>query len=86
MPDVVSTGNGRQETETRVGNCKIEGPGYIQAVHSKEKKHFGIKIYKMCDEAVYTCAMKAYLGKDSHPATDDMIATQANVKTFDSQG
>lgn len=34
----------------------------------------------MCDEARYMCAMRVYLGKDSHSATDDMSATHATVR------
>ena len=41
---------------------------------------FGIKTYKLCDEAGYTCAMRVYLGKDSHSATDNMTATHATVR------
>jgi hypothetical protein len=43
------------------------------------KKSFGITIYKLCDEAGYTCAMKVYLGKDQQSASDDMTATHATV-------
>ena len=46
----------------------------------KKRKHFGVKIYKLCDEAGYTCAMRVYLGKDSQSATDDMTATHATVR------
>jgi len=41
----------------------------------KKRKRFGIKIYKLCDEAGYTCAMRVYLRKDSQFATEDMTAT-----------
>jgi len=46
----------------------------------KKRKRFSIKIYKLCDEAGYTCAMWVYLGKDSQSATDDMTATHATVR------
>ena len=46
----------------------------------KKRKHFGIKIYKLCDEAGYTCVMRVYLGKDSQSATDGMTATHATVR------
>ena len=46
----------------------------------KKRKRFGIKIYKLCDEAGYMCAMRVYLGKDSQSATDDMTATHATVR------
>jgi len=29
----------------------------------KKRKRFGIKIYKLFDEAGYTCAMRVYLGR-----------------------
>ena len=41
---------------------------------------FGIKIYKLCDEAGYTCAMRVYLDKVSQSTTDDMTATCATVR------
>ena len=46
----------------------------------KKRKCFGIKIYKLCDEAGYTCAMRVYLGKDSQSATEDMTTTHATVR------
>ena len=60
----------------------MQGQGYLQAVHSKEKKnkHFSIKIYKLCNESGYTYDMGVYLGRDSHSATDDMTATHATVR------
>ena len=52
----------------------------------KKRKRFGIKIYKLCDEAGYTCAMRVYLGKDSQSATDDMTASHATVRNLTSRG
>jgi len=46
----------------------------------KKRKRFGIKIYKLCDEAGYMCAMRVYLVKDSQSATDDMTATHTTVR------
>jgi len=46
----------------------------------KKRKRFGIKIYKLCDKAGYTCAMRVYLGKDSQSPTDDMTTTHATVR------
>jgi hypothetical protein len=34
----------------------------------KKRNHFGIKIYKLCDESGYTYNMKVSLGTDSHSA------------------
>jgi hypothetical protein len=45
-----------------------------------KRKRFGIKIYKLCDEAGYISAMRVYLGKDSHCATDDITATHATAR------
>jgi len=45
----------------------------------KKTKCFSIKIYKLCDELGYTYDMKVYLGKGSHPASDDMPATHETV-------
>ena len=46
----------------------------------KKIKCFSFKIYKLCDEARYTCAKRTNLGKDSHSATDNMTATHATVR------
>jgi len=44
---------------------KYRGRVIFRQYNPKKIKHFGIKIYKQCDEAGYTCAMRVYLGKDS---------------------
>jgi len=59
---------------------KYRGRVIFRQYISKKRKCFGIKIYKLCDEAGYTCAMRVYLGKDSQSATDDMTATHATVR------
>jgi hypothetical protein len=46
----------------------------------KKRKYFGIKIYRLCDEAGYTRAMCVYLGKDLHFAADDTNATHETVR------
>jgi len=46
----------------------------------KKRKRFGIKIYKLYDEAGYTCAMRVYLGKDSQSANDDKTTTHETVR------
>jgi hypothetical protein len=46
----------------------------------KKIKHISIKIYKLSKESRYACAMRVYLGKDLHSATDDITATQATVR------
>jgi len=59
---------------------KYRGRVIFRQYIPKKRKRFGIKIYKLCDEAGYTCAMRVYLGKDSQSATDDMTATHATVR------
>ena len=59
---------------------KFKGRVIFRQYIPKKRKCFGIKIYKLCGEAGYTCAMRLYLGKDSNSATDDMIATHATVR------
>ena len=44
---------------------KYRGRVIFRQYIPKKRKCFGIKIYKLCDEAGYTCAMRVYLGKDS---------------------
>jgi len=46
----------------------------------KKRKHFGIKIYKLCDESGYTYNMRVYFGRDSHSTTDNMTATHTTVR------
>ena len=46
----------------------------------KKRKCFSIKIYKLCEESEYKYDMRAYLGKDSHFATDNMTAMRETVR------
>jgi hypothetical protein len=46
----------------------------------KKRKHFGIKIYKLCEESGFTYDMRMYLGRDSHSTTDSMTATNIIVR------
>ena len=59
---------------------KYRGRVIFRQYIPKKRKCFGIKIYKLCDEAGYTCTVRVYLGKDLQSATDDMIATHATVR------
>ena len=59
---------------------KYRGRVIFRQYIPKKRKGFVIKIYKLCDEAGYTCAMMVYLGKDSQSATDDMTATHTTVR------
>jgi len=59
---------------------KYRGRVIFRQYIPKKRKRSGIKIYKLCDEAGYTCAMRVYLGKDLQSATVDMTATHATVR------
>jgi hypothetical protein len=59
---------------------KFKGRVIFTQYIPNRKKCFGIKIYKLCDECVYTYDMRVYLGKDSRSATDNMTATHATVR------
>jgi len=59
---------------------KFQGRVIFRQYIPKERKHFGIKIYKLCDESGYTYDMKVYLGRDSRSDTDDTTATHATVR------
>ena len=61
---------------------KYRGRVIFRQYIPKKRKCFGIKIYKLCDEAGYMCAMRVYLGKDSQSTTDDRTATHATVRHF----
>jgi len=43
---------------------KYRGRVMIRQYIPKKRKCFCIKIYKLRDEAGYTCSMRVYLGKD----------------------
>jgi len=45
---------------------KFQGRVIFRQYISKKRKHFGIKIYKLCDESGCTYDMKVYLGRDCH--------------------
>jgi len=59
---------------------KFKGRVIFRQYIPKKRKRFSIKIYKLCDESGYTYDMRAYLGRDSHSATDDMTAAHATVR------
>jgi hypothetical protein len=60
--------------------AKFKGRVIFRQYIPKKRKHFGIKIYKLCDDSAYTYGMRLYLGKDSRSATDDMTAIHATVR------
>jgi len=43
---------------------KCKGRAIFRQYIPKERKHFGIKIYKLCDESRYTYDMRVYWGRD----------------------
>jgi hypothetical protein len=59
---------------------KFKGRVIFRQYIPKKRKHFGIKIYKLCEESGYTYDMRVYLGTDSHSASDNMTATHATVR------
>jgi len=59
---------------------KFQGRVIFRQYIPKQRKCFGINIYKLCDESGYTYDMKVYLGSDSPSATEDMTATHATVR------
>ena len=59
---------------------KYRGRVIFRQYIPKKRKRFSIKIYKLRDEAGYTCVIRVYLGKDSQSTTDDMTATHATVR------
>ena len=64
---------------------KFKGRVIFKQYIPKKRKHFGITIYKLCDETGYTYDMSVYLGRDSHIATDYMTATHAIVRHLTSR-
>ena len=64
---------------------KCKGRGIFRQYIPKKRKHFSIKIYKLCNESGYTYDIRVYLGRDSHSATDDMAATHATVRHLTSR-
>ena len=66
---------------------KCKGRGIFRQYIPKKRKHFSIKIYKLCNESGYTYKydMGVYMSRDSHSATDDMAATHATVRHLTSR-
>jgi hypothetical protein len=46
----------------------------------KKHKHYGIKLYKLCDSTGYTYDMKVYLGRDDQPTPRHLRAPHATVR------
>ena len=67
-------------------NVKFKDRVIFRQYIPKNRKRFGIKIYKFSDESGYTYDMRMYLGRDSHPATDDVTETDATFRHLTSRG
>jgi len=59
---------------------KFKGRVTFRQYNSNKRKHFGTKIYKICDESGYTYDMKVYWGRELHSATHNITATHATVR------
>ena len=59
--------------------CFLQGKGDFQIIHTKKRKRFGIKIFKLCDSTGYTYDMKVYLGKERQRTAQHVTATHATV-------
>jgi hypothetical protein len=66
-------------------SVKFQGRVIFRQYIPKKRKRFSTKIYKMHDEAEYTCAMRVYLGKDLQSTTDDMTTTHTTVRHLTSR-
>jgi len=58
---------------------KFKGRVIFKQYIPKKHKHFGIKMYKLCDANNYTYDMDAYLGKDGQRVAQQLTATHATV-------
>jgi len=58
---------------------KFKGRVIFKQYIPKKSKHFGIKLYKLCDSNGYTYDMDVYLGKDRQRVTQHPTATHATV-------
>jgi len=59
---------------------KFKGRVIFRQYIPKKRKHFSIKMYKLCDESGYIYDMRVYFGRDSHSTTDNMTAIHATVR------
>ena len=64
---------------------KFKGTVIFKQYIPKKRKCFSIRIYKLCDESGYTYDMRAYLGRNSHSATEGMTATHTTVRHLTSR-
>jgi len=57
---------------------KFKGKVVFKQYIPKKRKHFGIKMFNLCNHSSYTYDMNVYLGKDTNGGTK-MTATYATV-------
>jgi len=55
----------------KIGTLLIKGAVIFKQYIPKKCKHFGIKIYKLCDMTGYTYNMRIYLGKGQAKCSTD---------------
>ena len=58
---------------------KSKGRVLFEQYIRKKRKHFGIKMFKLCDSTGYTYDMNVYLGKDRQRAAQHLTATHTTV-------
>jgi len=58
---------------------KYKGRVIFRQYIPKKHKHFGIKIYKQCNETGYTCDTTVYLGRDRQRTAQNLTAAHATV-------
>jgi len=61
------------------GTVPFKGRVIFQQYLPKKRKHFSIKLFKICDLTGYTYDMKVYLGNDRQHTAQDVTATHATV-------
>ena len=58
---------------------KLKGRVIFKQYIPKKRKHFGIKVYKLCDSSSYTYDMDVYLGKDRQRVAQHLTTTHTTV-------
>src|SRR5215469_353912 len=58
---------------------KYKGRVIFRQYIPKKQEHFGIKIYKLCDDTGYIYDMTVYLGRDKQLTAQHLTATHATV-------
>jgi hypothetical protein len=61
---------------------KFRGRAIFKQYIPKKHKHFGIKVYKLCDSTGYTYDMDVYLGRDRQQVAEHLTATHTTVRNL----